>query len=275
MTPPGADVEGVVALGDGTVLLRRGEGFLEITLTRPEKRNALTAHMVAALHEAMDLAEGESARVVVIKGAPGFFCAGADIAGYLDAHNKEAELVAFTVAARDLCRRLTTSESIVVAVVDGIAMGGGFELVLAADLVVASESSRFGLPEVKLGLIPGWGGTQRLGMFFSPNRTKEAIFTGQPFTAHEAAAAGLINRLVPSHDLDAAADEIVTLVCAQAPRAVRGAKQAIATAFDPTRGTTPGAELETLTLLELFASPDGIEGVAAFAAKRPARFTGA
>jgi enoyl-CoA hydratase/carnithine racemase len=275
MSSGGVGTEGVVALGSGTVLLHRGDGFLEITIARPEKRNALTAEMIDSLHEALDIAEKDSSRVVVLKGAPGFFCAGADIGGYVDAHKKARELVDFTVSARELCRRFTTSESIVIAVVDGIAMGGGFELVLAADLVVASESSTFGLPEVKLGLIPGWGGTQRLGAFFGPNRTKHAIFTGIPFTAQEAAAAGLITTLVSSSELDAAAADLVALVCAQAPRAVRGAKQAIATAFDPTRGNTPGAELETLTLLELFASSDGREGVAAFAAKRPAQFTGA
>jgi enoyl-CoA hydratase/carnithine racemase len=236
VTADGAAPRGLVARGDGTVLLTRGDGYIEITLNRPEKRNALTAQMVDSLHKALDCADSELPAVVVIRGIPGCFCAGADIGGYLDANERQAELAEFTLRARELCKRLTTCESIIVAVVDGMAMGGGFELVLAADLVVASESSTFGLPEVTLGLIPGWGGTQRLGMFFSPNRTREAIFTGIPFTASEAAQAGLINRLVPSNEVDDAATALVQQLCAQAPRSLRAAKAAIATAFDEHRG---------------------------------------
>lgn len=267
-----SDSGAVTSLAGGTVLLTRRAGVLDVQLNRPEKRNALTGAMVEALHEAVSIAEAERPSVLVLRGAPGCFCAGADIAGYLSAATDAAALASFTEQSSDICRRLTTVDTIVVAVVDGIAMGGGFELVLAADLVVASETSRFGLPEVKLGLIPGWGGTQRLSRYVGPNRAKEAILTGAPFGPED--AGGLVNRIVPSAEVESAAAALIDTLVAQAPLALRAAKASIATAYDPERGETAGARLETEHLLALFASDDGREGVSAFVGKRTPIFTG-
>lgn len=274
MTDGAGPGEGVVALADGTVLVRRGAGRIDVQLHRPQKRNAITAAMIEALHEVLDIVEAESPAVLVLRGVPGCFSAGADIAGYLDAAAHVPELTAFTARASGLCQRLASSDAIVVAVVDGIAMGGGFELVLAADLVIASDSSRFGLPEVRLGLIPGWGGTQRLVRFVGPNRAKQLILTGTSLGAADAASAGIVTRLVPSAELDAASAELIAELTARAPLALRAAKAAIGAAYDERAGQTPGAAVETGHLLELFVTADGLEGVAAFVGKREPQFTG-
>lgn len=269
------DAEGVVALGNGTVLLRRGAARFDVQLHRPEKRNALTPEMINALHHVLDLATHEQPTVLVLRGVPGCFSAGADIAGYQDAPSHAAELEAFTHRARDLCTRLTSTESIVVAVVDGIAMGGGFELVLAADLVVAAESTRFALPEVRLGLIPGWGGTQRLVRFLGPNRAKDAILTGAVMSAKAAHEAGIVTLLVPSSEaLPEAAEAYVESIEQRAPLALRAAKATVTAAYDPNAGDTVGGRLETSSLLRLFSSVDGQEGVSAFIEKRAPQFTG-
>ena len=267
--------EGVVALGDGTVLLRRAAARFDVQLHRPEKRNALTAAMIDALHEVLDLASTERPAVIALSGVPGCFSAGADITAYQNAPAHAAELQEFTLRARDLCTRLTTTESIVIAIVDGIAMGGGFELVLAADLVVASATSRFALPEVRLGLIPGWGGTQRLVWFVGPNRAKELVLTGATMTASRAEDAGIVTHLVPAEiDLQESAEAYLEALTHRAPLALRAGKATIGASYDPQAGDTIGAELETTSLLRLFSSDDGKEGVSAFIEKRTPQFTG-
>jgi enoyl-CoA hydratase/carnithine racemase len=272
MTDGGSD--GPIALADGAVLVRRAPHALDVQLHRPAKRNALTAEMIEALHHVFDLVAQERPSTVVLRGVPGCFSAGADIAGYLDAPERAAELRAFTERARDLCTRISTSEAIVIAVVDGMALGGGFELVLAADLVVASAQSRFALPEVRLGLIPGWGGTQRLVRYLGPNRAKEAILTGASLSASAAHQAGIVTLLVPDgDDLDAALDSYLASLT-RAPLAMRAVKATVSTAYDPGAGDTAGAALETQSLLDLFASADGQEGVRAFVEKREPRFVG-
>lgn len=256
------------------VAIRWAERSLFIQLTRPSKRNALTSDMIDAMRDAVAAAEAEGAIVIVISGEPGYFSAGADIAGYRDAAHDPEALSDFTARAKALCVSLTTARAIVVAAVDGVAMGGGFEIVLAADLVVASDRSRFALPEIALGLIPGWGGTQRLTRFLGPNRTKEAVLLGGVMTAAEAHDLGVVNRVVAAGDLDGAVDELVTDLLARAPLALAAGKRAITQSFDAEQGASRGSDLETALLLELFASHDGAEGVAAFVGKRAPRFIG-
>jgi enoyl-CoA hydratase/carnithine racemase len=249
-------------------------GILFIELTRPEKRNALNGEMIAAISEAINGPLAAQTRVIVLSGAPGYFCAGADISAYKDSMADAAALATFTNTAKALCTSLTASHAIVIAVVDGIAMGGGLELVLASDLVVASDRSRFGLPEIKLGLIPGWGGTQRLVRFLGPNRAKESILTGDPFGVDLALTTGLVNRVVAADELGTTARDLARGLADRAPLALRAAKRAITAAYDPTASSDNGSALETQLLLELFASADGNEGVAAFVEKRPAVFAG-
>lgn len=268
-------IEETLILAEGLVLLRRVDSGLDVQLNRPDKRNALNLGMINALHDIVDRAEEEKPLTLTIRGLPGYFCAGADIAEYHSAASEAAHRQRFTENARDLCRRLTSIESIVVAVVDGIALGGGFELVLSADLVVSGSSSSFALPEVRLGLIPGWGGTQRLVRFVGPNRAKELIMTGTPMSAATAADAGIVTLLVPpGESVDEAAETYLRAISRQAPLALRHAKSAITAAYDPHAGDTIGGSRETLSLLELFLSLDGLEGVRAFSEKREPRFSG-
>jgi enoyl-CoA hydratase/carnithine racemase len=154
-------------------------------------------------------------------------------------------------------------------------MGGGFELVLASDLVVASASSKFALPEVRLGLIPGWGGTQRLVQHVGPNRAKELIATGEAMSASAAYGFGIVNRVVPvASSTNEVADSYIDTLVARAPLALRAIKTTITAAYDPSAGGSVGAALETKSVLELLSSADGIEGVNAFIEKREPRFVG-
>ena len=256
------------------IIARRDGAILYVDIARPEKRNAITSEMIDAMREAVATAQTDGTAVIVLSGVPGFFSAGADIAGYARAAENPAALEDFTARAKSLCVALTSSRAVVIAAVDGIAMGGGFELVLSADLVIASDRSRFGLPEISLGLIPGWGGTQRLTRFLGPNRAKEAILLGAPFTVEHAKRVGIVNRVVAADELLSAVADLAQELARKAPLARAAAKAAVTAAYDPELGADAGAELETHHLLALFASEDGREGVAAFIDKRAPRFVG-
>lgn len=258
---------------DPTVVVDARGRVLRVTLHRAAKRNALTRDMLDALHGALDRVEAEQFSVLLLAGSDGVFCAGADIASYVDAIDDLDALAAFGARAKSLMHRLSRSPAIVVAAVDGVAMGGGFELVLAADLVLATDRARFGLPEIRLGLIPGWEGTQRLARHLGPNRAKEAILLARVLSAPALESAGLVTRVVAPDDLASAADELVDALAAQAPLALAAAKAAVTASYelDP---ASPGSDQETRSLLALFASEDGREGVQAFVGKRAPVFRG-
>lgn len=268
MTQDGAaHREAVVALDGGTVLFSIDGGVATARLNRTQKRNALSHGMIEALHECIDRAENANAAVLLLCGSVGVFSAGADISGYRDAVDDPGFLLAFTARANELCDRLASCHLIVIAAVDGMALGGGFELVLASDLVIASPTTQFGLPEVALGLIPGWGGTQRLVALVGPNRAKQIILTGERFGAAD--AGDLVTHVADSGEVESYALALASTIAARAPLALRAAKAAVCAAFAP-----GGFALERTLLLDLFASHDGIEGVQAFVEKRPAVFIG-
>lgn len=247
------------------VLLRRDGAALEVVMDRPEKRNAISTRMIDALHAALDTAERERPAVLAVRGSGGHFCAGADIAVYT-AGDQDA-IAAFIRSARALCDRIEETDTLVVAIVDGVCLGGGFELALASDLVIAADTARFGFPEAALGLIPGWGGTQRLTRAVGRHRAMELTVSGTLFDAARALELGLVTRTSPAGTLDDAAAAYLTEVAGRAPLAVRAAKRAVRLAPTPA-----GAEVETSELLSLFRSPDGVEGVSAFTQKRRPRF---
>ncbi|WP_241962227.1 enoyl-CoA hydratase/isomerase family protein [Rhodococcus opacus] len=256
------------------VALEAGEGVATITLDRPQKFNALNSAMIQQFNEALDtVAEDPDVRAVVVSGTGKAFAAGADIAQYEKA--EAAQFAAFTRACNDLCDRIDTFEKPVIAAVNGLALGGGFEIVLACDIVIAAESASFGLPEVSLGLLPGWGGTQRLPQFVGPNRARHLIMTAGRLSAAEANQSGIVSQICALDDLTETARTLATDIAGRAPLAVAAIKKAVgyATAAVPgNRG--PGYALEQSLLFDLFASEDGREGIASFVQKRPARFTG-
>lgn len=256
------------------VIVTREGTRLTIVLNRPQARNAVSPAMLDALVAAVESARTERTDVVTITGAGGFFCAGADIVSYTEPHGRLDELDAFTHTARDLCRAIETLDAVTIAAVDGPCLGGGFEIALACDLIIAAESAKFGLPETRLGLIPGWGGTQRLTAALGVRRARQLILEAAVIPAQRAFEWGIASRLVQPEELADALEAAAADMLSRAPLALAGAKRAVAAAAG-SEWPTVGAERETAELMALFASADGAEGIAAFVEKRPAQFTGA
>lgn len=256
------------------LLVERTGTRLSLVLNRPRARNAVSAGMLDALVAAVADAGTQRTDVVTITGAGGYFCAGADITSYASPHDRPAELEAFTRTARDLCRAIETLDAVTIAAVEGPCLGGGFELALACDLVIAADTARFGLPETRLGLIPGWGGTQRLTAAIGAPRARRLVLTAETVSAAQAAEWGVVASVVAPDALDAALERLAADLLGRAPLALAAAKRAIRAAETPAWPTV-GAARETVELLALFASADGAEGIEAFIEKRTPTFTGA
>ncbi len=243
-----------------------------LTLNRPDVLNAVSAEVLDAIDARLDAVEADAdIRAVVVTGAgEKAFTAGADLEYMRDATPLEAQ--AFARRGHDVCRRLELLSRPVIAAVNGYALGGGCELALACDMRLASDSARFALPEVKLGMLPGWGGTQRLPLLTSPAFAKGMIFTGRMVKADEAAAAGLADAVHPADELLGAAVELAAGMAEMPPRSIAMSKALINAA---TEGDLPGGldrERETFALT--FATEDRVEGFAAFFDKRDPEFTG-
>jgi len=251
---------------DASVLPSRHGDVLVVTLNRPDKRNALDFDMLTRLRSLIaDDTRPGWASVVVVVGAGTTFAAGADIGFYQEA--SEAEFLAFTDLALSVCETLETAGVPVVAAVDGAALGGGFELALACDWIVAADTAFFGLPEIKLGLIPGWGGTQRLSSALGPRRAFALIAEGARLVAKDAYMLGLVHELTPRDDLMRVALERGRKLGAAPRRALIGLRHAVLRARTSTGYATERAELAAA-----FADADAHEGVSAFLAKRSPRF---
>jgi enoyl-CoA hydratase len=170
----------------------------------------------------------------------------------------------------DLMRRIEESPAVCVAAVGGFALGGGMELALACDMIVASEAAVFGLPETQVGLLPGWGGTQRIVRAVSPQRARELVFTGRRVPAREAEAFGFVNRVVAPSDLGSAIEKLTDELLAVSPTALRHAKRALV--HGARCSLDQGLALESASWLANLVSPNRVEGLAAFLEKRPPRF---
>lgn len=242
-----------------------------LTIRRPEALNALNADLLFELGVALELVEADAeVRALVITGEGRAFVAGADIAALnaLDTvfSGREAAL-----AGQSLMDALAAMQIPTIAAVGGFALGGGLELALACDLRVASQEARLGLPEVGLGLIPGYGGTQRLPRLIGQGRALDLILTGRHVKADEALALGLVNRV--AEDARAAALELAAQIVKNAPVALGLAKEAVVRGLDGTlaRGLEVEADLFSLAVM----TEDAQEGTAAFLEKRAAAFKGA
>jgi enoyl-CoA hydratase len=241
-----------------------------ITINRPEALNALNADLVFELLLALELAEMDiSVRAVVITGTGRTFVAGADIANL----NKLESVFSGREAALDgqhLTNSVAALQIPTVAAINGFALGGGLELALACDLRVASKEARMGLPEVGLGLIPGYGGTQRLPRLIGQGRALDLILTGRHVKADEALALGLVNRVVD--DALAGALELARQIVKNAPVALGLAKEAVARGLDVS--LSQGLEIEADLFGLAVTTEDATEGTAAFLEKRAAQFKG-
>lgn len=241
-----------------------------LRVDREAALGALSTGMVTALGDYFRAIRGSDVRALVITGTGRGFIAGADVAEYRDA--SQADFDAYQRLSRSVFTELEHLPQPTVAAVNGYAFGGGFELALCCDLIVASTKARFGLPEVKLGLVPGGGGTQRLARAIGTRATKDLIFRGRSMRPEEAERRGLLVQVVEPGDLQSCADELAAELAANAPLAVREAKRLIDDGVQQSLDAALTAEQAALS--RLFGSTDGREGIAAFMDKRDPRFTG-
>jgi len=251
------------------ILVERDEAVGIVTLNRPKELNALSTAVVAEVADALSAFDrDESVRCMVITGAgEKAFAAGADIKEMSDKSPIEMLLGGF-----EAWERLRRLRKPLIAAVGGYALGGGCELAMHCDLIVASENARFGQPEINLGIIPGAGGTQRLARTLGKFVTMEMVLTGRQFTAQEMAERGLVNRVVPRGEHLSEALKLAKELAAKAPIAVRLAKEAVQAAFETS--LEEGLEHERKNFFLLFATQDMREGMQAFIEKRPANFQG-
>ena len=245
-------------------------GVALVTLQRPEALNALNFALLDELAGALESLDGDpTCRAIVITGAGDrAFAAGADILE-LEPQTSATLTASGGFAAWD---RIAAIGLPLIAAVRGFALGGGCELAMACDMIVAAEDASFGQPEIRLGVMPGAGGTQRLTRAIGQARAMEVILTGRTMTAHEADAHGLITRIVPAAATVDAALELAERIAAMPPLAVRAAKAAILDAEE--RSLTEGLARERAAFFRLFDTEDQAEGMAAFTQKRPPVWSG-
>jgi enoyl-CoA hydratase len=256
-------------MADEQVLVSLEEPIAVITLNRPHVLNALSQALMADLAAALDDCDrNANVRCIVLWGGPRVFAAGADVREMADATTADM-IRSYRFQQWQRIRGLATP---IIAAVSGFALGGGCELAMACDIIIASESARFGQPEIRLGLMPGAGGTQRLTRAVGKSRAMEMVLTGRPITAQEACDAGLVLRVVPVELCLDEAKRLAREIADQPPVAVRLAKESVLQAFE-----TPleaGLEYERRCFHSLFSTEDKREGIRAFLEKRRPQFSG-
>jgi enoyl-CoA hydratase len=254
------------------VVVERRAGVATIRLDRPQKLNALDARTLGELGAAVEqLAADADVRVLLVTGSgEKAFSAGADIAAM--AAMAAAEGHRYACLGHAVMDALERFPAPVLGVLNGVALGGGLELALACDLLIASARARLGQPEINLGLIPGFGGTQRLVRRVGLARARELIYLGQPVPAEEALRMGLVARVVAPERLAAEAAALADELAAKPPLALRQAKRATAVACDGALATGCAYEVEAFAVT--FASEDRVEGLRAFLDKRPPAWKG-
>ena len=259
-------------MSDPLVLVANADGIRRITVNRPDKLNALNAATLDALQAAFDAAATDDAvRVVVLTGAgPKAFVAGADIAEMADLRPTEGR--DFSLRGQRLMRSIETLPKPVVAMVNGFALGGGLELAMGCHLRIAADTAKVGQPEIGLGLIPGFGGSQRLLRLAGRAATLELCLLGAPVTAERALQLGIVNRVVPAAELEAETLKVATQLAASAPLALRATLDVVNIGGEC--GIEEGLQYETAQFGLMFATDDMLEGTRAFMERRKPTFTG-
>ena len=254
---------------DPLVLVERDDPIAIVTLNRPDRLNALSDELMEELVvRLVELDGDEAVRCIVLAGNERAFAAGADIGEMADASAMDM-LYARRVERWDAIRKLWTP---LVAAVSGFCLGGGNELAMSCDLIVASETAKFGQPETSLGIIPGAGGTQRLTRAVGKAKAMDVILSGRMLDARDAERAGLVARVVAKEAWLEEAKRVARDIASKGPVAQRLAKEAVNRAFDSTLDV--GLEHERRLLYLAFASEDAHEGLKAFGEKRPPEFRG-
>lgn len=248
------------------------EGIATITFNRPKALNALNGQLLDELSAALDEIEAdEEVRVLVLTGAgEKSFVAGADITELATFNTLQGKL--FSRKGQLIISRLQELPIPVIAAVNGFALGGGSEMALACDFIYASENAMFGLPEITLGIIPGFGGTQRLPRLIGSNRAKEMIFTGKLIPAAEAEKIGMVNRIFSRESLMEETQITARAIATKGKVSLRAAKQAVNSGLNVDLAT--GCRIEVDAFAICMASEDGKEGTHAFIEKRKPQFKG-
>ena len=252
-----------------TIIYEKKGGLVDITLNRPDRLNAANLQLAREMTQAIgEIEADDEVRVMILHGAGRAFCAGADIKAMAEGE-LSGELVHRMTA---LCTRLEGLGKISIAAVNGYATGGGCEMALACDLRLAADVAHFGLPEVKLGLLPGSGGTQRLPRIIGAGRAKWVMYTGEFVDAETALQWGLVNQVVPGDQLLEEAGKLAQTLLERPPLALRLIKSCIDVGSQ--MDLRSGLEYEGRCIQILEASEDAQEGLRAFVEKRAGNFTG-
>ena len=257
---------------EGIVQFEVNDAIADIVVNRPSALNALSREVLERLEVCFaELQSRSEVRVAVISGAGDkAFVAGADVAAMHA--STESDLKDFIELGQRVMRAIETARMPVIAAVGGFCLGGGMELALACDIIVASERAKFGQPEVNLGIIPGFGGTQRLIHRAGLGTARRLCLTGDMIAANEAMTLGLIDKLVAPEELSEVVRKMATTVTEKGPLAVAKAKEVIRLSQD--ENLTAGLSMEVAAFCELFSTADRKEGMGAFLEKRRASFTG-
>jgi enoyl-CoA hydratase len=255
-----------------SLLLQTDNNICTITINRPDKLNALNKTVIEELSAAIDeVINNPSIRSAILTGSGvKAFVAGADISEFSSLNASGG--IALAQKGQDLVfTKIENSRKPIIAAVNGFALGGGCELAMSCHFRIAADNAKFGQPEVNLGLIPGYGGTQRLVQLIGKGRAIELLITGNMIDANTALQYGLVNHIVPQEELLPKAKSIAELINSKAPLAVAGCIKAANAVFDETKN---GYDVEINTFGELFDTADAKEGATAFLEKRKANFTG-
>ena len=257
-------------MSEAPVSISTRDGIRTITVERPEKLNALNRHTLESLDVAFaEAAQADEVRVVVLTGAgPKAFVAGADIAemnGLTPVQGRD-----FSLVGQRLMRRIERLNKPVIAMINGFALGGGMELAMACHLRIAADSAKVGQPEINLGLLPGFGGTQRLLRLAGRAAALELCLLGAPISAERAQQLGLVNRVVPAAELEAETTKLAVQLANAAPLALRGILDAINVGGEC--GIEEGLEYESAQFGLAFSTEDMREGTSAFLQRRKPEF---
>ncbi|MEW6721565.1 MAG: enoyl-CoA hydratase-related protein [Thermodesulfobacteriota bacterium] len=259
-------------MGYGNLLVEASGRIATITFNRPKSLNALNPETIRELKAALEeISAMEDVGAAILTGAGDkAFIAGADISVMKGFSPLQA--LDFALLGQDVLSFIERMPQVVIAAVNGFALGGGCEVAMACDLIMAADTARFGQPEVTLGIIPGYGGTQRLPRLVGRNLAKEMVLTGDMVSARRAFEIGLVNRVVPAAELMAAARDIAGKILSRGPVAVRTAKMAMNRGLD--LDLSNGCALEAALFSAGFSTSDRLEGITAFLEKRKPNFTG-
>ena len=255
-----------------TIIYEKKDNVAWITLNRPDKLNAqnqtLLNEVTVALEQAKD---DDEVHVIVITGAGNrAFSAGADISMFMDW--TPTSVTSWTKATKRPYTFVREVPKPVIAMVNGLALGGGCELAMGCDIVIASENARFGQPEINVGVIPGGAGTQVLPRLVGEKKAKEMILTGDPISAEEAYRLGLVNKVVPADKLREAVDEVIKKLKSKSPAILKFAKLAVNKSLDTPLSVGVDCEADLFALC--FGTQDQKEGAKAFLEKRPPKYVG-